>query len=43
MVNLTDRRNGFTRRASINSHDWYGAVVDLNKKLSDKLLDFGMM
>jgi hypothetical protein len=30
---LTDRRNGFTRRASINSHDWYGAVVDLNKKI----------
>jgi len=40
---LTDRRNGFTRRASINSHDWYGAVIDLNKKLSDKLiLDFGI-
>jgi len=40
---ITNRSTGFTRRASINSHDWYGAVIDLNTKLSDKLvLDFGI-
>ncbi|WP_369765849.1 TonB-dependent receptor [Flavobacterium sp. WC2429] len=34
---------GFIRRASMNSHNWYGAVIDLNTKLSDKLtLDFGV-
>lgn len=40
---ITNRSAGFTRRASINSHDWYGAVIDFNTKLSDKLiLDFGV-
>ncbi|MDD5151004.1 MAG: TonB-dependent receptor, partial [Flavobacterium sp.] len=40
---VTNRSTGFTRRASMNSHDWYGAVIDLNTKLSDKLvLDFGI-
>jgi hypothetical protein len=40
---ITNRTTGFTRRASINSHDWYGAVIDFNTKLSDKLvLDFGV-
>lgn len=39
----SDRSKGFTRRASINSHDWYGAVINLNTKLTDKLtLDFGI-
>jgi outer membrane cobalamin receptor len=40
---VTNRSTGFTRRASINSHDWYGAVVNLNTKLSESLtLDFGV-
>jgi outer membrane cobalamin receptor len=40
---VTNRSTGFTRRASINSHDWYGAVINLNTKLTDKLtLDFGV-
>lgn len=35
--------NGISQIASINSHDWYGGVINLNKKLSDKLtLDFGI-
>ena len=40
---ITNRSTGFTRRASINSHDWYGAVINLNQKLSENLtLDFGI-
>ncbi|WP_163395452.1 TonB-dependent receptor [Flavobacterium limi] len=40
VVNST---TGFTRRASINSHDWYGAVINLNQKLTETLtLDFGI-
>jgi outer membrane cobalamin receptor len=40
---VTDNRTGFTRRASVNSHDWYGAVVNFNTKLTNKLtLDFGV-
>ena len=40
---ITSRSTGFTRRASINSHDWYGTVINLNTKLNDKLtLDFGV-
>ncbi|MVO09660.1 TonB-dependent receptor plug domain-containing protein [Flavobacterium sp. TP390] len=39
----TSRSVGFTRRASINSHDWYGGVINLNTKLTDELtLDFGI-
>ncbi|TDD99816.1 TonB-dependent receptor [Flavobacterium cellulosilyticum] len=34
---------GFSRTSSINSHDWYGGIVSLNKKLSNTLvLDFGI-
>ncbi len=34
---------GFSRTSSINSHNWYGAIVSLNKKLSNTLtLDFGI-
>ena len=37
------KRNGFVRRASVNSHNFVGSLVNLNKKLSDKLtLDFGV-
>jgi hypothetical protein len=40
---VTNRSAGFTRRASINSHDWYGAVINLNQKLTNELtLDFGV-
>jgi outer membrane cobalamin receptor len=40
---VTNRTTGFTRRASINSHDWFGAVINLNHKLSKELtLDFGV-
>ncbi len=40
---VTNRSTGFTRRASINSHDWYGGVINLNTKLNDELtLDFGI-
>ncbi|WP_396210206.1 TonB-dependent receptor [Flavobacterium sp.] len=35
--------NGISKIASINSHNWYGGVINLNKKLSDELtLDFGI-
>lgn len=34
--------SGISQTSSINSHDWYGAVINLNKKLSNTLtLDFG--
>lgn len=40
---ITNSTTGFTRRASINSHDWYGAVVNLNTQLTKNLiLDFGI-
>ncbi len=40
---IASRSTGFVRRASINSHDWYGGVINLNTKLTDKLtLDFGL-
>lgn len=35
--------NGLSRRASINSHDWYGAVINLNTKLSENFTwDIGL-
>lgn len=40
---VTNRSAGFTRRSSINSHDWYGAVINLNTQLTENLkLDFGV-
>lgn len=40
---VTNSTTGFTRRASINSHDWYGGVINLNTKLTETLtLDFGV-
>ncbi|MFI0429885.1 TonB-dependent receptor [Mariniflexile sp. HMF6888] len=37
------RRNGVIRRASINSHNWFGAVINFNTELSETLkLDFGV-
>jgi outer membrane cobalamin receptor len=38
-----NRRNGIIRRASVNSHNWYGLLANYNRKLSDELtLDFGI-
>ncbi|MES2813162.1 MAG: TonB-dependent receptor [Bacteroidota bacterium] len=35
--------NGISKISSVNSHDWYGGIVNLNKKLNDKFtLDFGL-
>ncbi|SHH31935.1 TonB-dependent receptor [Flavobacterium johnsoniae] len=35
--------SGITQTSSINSHDWFGALINLNKKLSSTLtLDFGI-
>jgi hypothetical protein len=35
--------NGISKISSINSHNWYGGVINLNKKLSNNLtLDFGI-
>ena len=37
------RRNGFIRRASVNSHNWYGVLSNFNTKLNENLsLDFGI-
>ncbi|MBP6757670.1 MAG: TonB-dependent receptor [Flavobacterium sp.] len=39
----TNNATGFSRTSSFNSHDWYGGIVSLNKKLSQTLtLDFGL-
>jgi hypothetical protein len=38
--NLT---NGISKISSVNSHDWYGGVINLNKKLNENFtLDFGI-
>ncbi|MEN9323666.1 MAG: hypothetical protein RL699_1446 [Bacteroidota bacterium] len=38
----TNLATGISKISSINSHNWYGGVVDLNKKLGKNLtLDFG--
>lgn len=40
---VNDRGNGLTRRASMNSHDWYGAVLNFNHELSENLsFDIGV-
>jgi len=39
----TDLSTGVSQIASVNSHDWYGGVINLDKKLTDNLtLDFGV-
>ena len=42
--NINDRsNNGLTRRASMNSHNWFGTVINFNTELSETLtLDFGV-
>ncbi|WGH74555.1 carboxypeptidase-like regulatory domain-containing protein [Tenacibaculum tangerinum] len=38
-----ERRNGFIRRASVNSHNWYGLLSNFNTELNENLtLDFGI-
>lgn len=38
-----ERRNGVVRRASMNSHNWFGAVMNLNTKINENLsFDVGM-
>lgn len=40
IINTT---SGISEIASVNSHDWYGGVVDLNKKIGNNLtMDFGL-
>ncbi|MFH4963589.1 TonB-dependent receptor [Gaetbulibacter sp. M235] len=37
------RRNGIIRRASMNSHNWFGTVINFNTELDETLtLDFGV-
>jgi outer membrane receptor protein involved in Fe transport len=39
----TVTNTGITEIASVNSHNWYGAVINLDKKLTENLtLDFGV-
>lgn len=39
----TVTNTGITEIASVNSHNWYGGVINLDKKISDKFtLDFGV-
>jgi len=40
---IADRNNGMVQRASINSHDWYGTVMNLNAKVnSNWTVDLGL-
>jgi len=35
--------NGISKISSINSHNWYGGVINLNKKINSKMtVDFGL-
>jgi outer membrane cobalamin receptor len=35
--------NGISKISSVNSHDWYGGIINLNHKLNNNLtLDFGL-
>lgn len=41
--NVTTKRNGYLLRGSMNSHNWYGTIVNFDQKLTDKLtLDVGV-
>ncbi len=40
---VINNTSGISQIASVNSHDWYGGVINLDKKLTDNLtLDFGV-
>ena len=34
---VNDRSNGFTRRASMNSHNWYGTIINYETVLNENL------
>ncbi|GAB1308664.1 TonB-dependent receptor [Urechidicola sp. KH5] len=34
---INDRSNGFTRRASMNSHNWYGVIANYNTRFNENL------
>ncbi len=37
------REGGWARRSSINSHDWYGTVINMNAKVNENwTVDFGL-
>lgn len=38
----TEATNGVSKIAGINSHDWYGGIINLDKKLNNLSLDFGL-
>ncbi len=40
---INDRGDGFTRRASMNSHDWYGVIVNFHNEPTENFSwDFGV-
>ncbi len=40
---INNRGDGFTRRASMNSHDWYGVISNFHKDVNDNIgFDFGV-
>jgi len=40
---INDRGNGFSRRMSMNSHDWYGVIANYHNDMSENLsFDFGV-
>ena len=38
----SEATNGVSKIAGINSHDWYGGIVNLDKKLNNLSLNFGL-
>ncbi len=39
----TNGQGGWARRSSINSHDWYGTVINMNAKVNENwTVDFGL-
>ncbi len=38
----SEATNGVSKIAGINSHDWYGGIVNLDKKLNNLSLNFGV-
>lgn len=38
----TEATNGVSKIAGINSHDWYGGIVNLDKKVNNLSLNFGL-
>lgn len=38
----TEATNGVSKIAGINSHDWYGGIINLDKKINNFSFDFGL-